>query len=170
MAVLLYGGLLAAVLVLQSTILASMSVFDVKPDLILILVVVYAVYKGPVFGGVLGFVGGLLLDLYVGQMIGLQAFSKLLVGLGVGFSVEKVFRDNPIVPLAAVVAATAFDQIVYLLGMRLFGIPVGWRAVAPSGILFMALYNGVVTVILYKGLYAVADTIAYWDELFRRSG
>ena len=159
-----------ASLVLQSTLLASITLGGVKADLPLVLVTIFAMYNGPAFGSKFGFGVGLVLDLLVGHMIGLQAFSKMVIGLVAGLGMEKLFRQNWLLPVTAVFAATVFDQLFYVLGLAIFGAAMGWRAMVPQTILLTAVYNALLAVVLHRLLFSLGDTIAYWDEVFRRSG
>ncbi len=64
------------------------------PPLLLIVVLFYALYEGPLFGAVLGCAAGFLMDLYgVGRM-GPQMMLYAACGVFAGYSASKFFRDS----------------------------------------------------------------------------
>ncbi|MBN1301418.1 MAG: rod shape-determining protein MreD [Melioribacteraceae bacterium] len=76
--------------VVQLTIIPFFSISYFRPDLISILVSVFAIRFGSIMGMSNGFVLGLLFDLISGGIIGLSSFSKTVNGFIAGqFSREK---------------------------------------------------------------------------------
>lgn len=73
------------VAVIQLTIIPFFSFDFIVPDLVLILVVYFALQNGQIYGTVLGFVLGLLMDLVSGGLIGSWMFSKTLSGFLAGY-------------------------------------------------------------------------------------
>jgi len=73
------------VAVIQLTIIPFFSFDFIVPDLILILVVYFALQNGQIYGSVLGFTLGLLMDLISGGLIGSWMFSKTLSGFLAGY-------------------------------------------------------------------------------------
>lgn len=71
--------------ILQITIIPLVSVFDVIPDLLIILLVFYTIQFGQMFGTVYGFLIGLLFDLLSGGLLGASMFSKTFTGFVVGY-------------------------------------------------------------------------------------
>ena len=65
-------------LLLQSTILPYLTVGGVTPDLILVLAVLYSIFQGPKRGALMGFILGLMEDLFLGRFIGMKALTCLL--------------------------------------------------------------------------------------------
>jgi rod shape-determining protein MreD len=80
-------------LVLQTTIIPMFSLYGAVPDLILILLVFYAVRYGQIFGTVLGFVFGFLFDLITGSLIGSAMLSKTMSGFIAGYFSNENKRD-----------------------------------------------------------------------------
>ncbi|MEP0860422.1 MAG: rod shape-determining protein MreD [Ignavibacterium sp.] len=104
------------VLIIQTTVVPLVSIGEVVPDLILILLVYYSITEGQIYGTVLGFVYGLFFDLVTGSLLGSTMIAKTVAGFVAGYfsSENKVdiylmfFNFGLIVFLAALV-----DQIIY---------------------------------------------------------
>lgn len=73
------------VLIVQITILPFFALEGAVPDLILILLVFYAIKYGHITGTVLGFFYGLFFDLITGGLLGSAMFSKTLTGFIAGY-------------------------------------------------------------------------------------
>lgn len=104
------------VLVLQTTVVPLIAIRGIAPDLIVILLVFYAINNGQIYGTVLGFVYGFLFDLITGSLIGSAMLSKTLSGFIAGYfsnenkkeSYLTTYMFSLIVLLCAVV-----DSVVY---------------------------------------------------------
>ncbi len=70
--------------VLQSTWLEHMQVFGGRPDLVLLLVITWAIIRGANEGAGWGFVGGIFCDLLSGGDFGLWVFALTAVGFLAG--------------------------------------------------------------------------------------
>ncbi|NLM69793.1 MAG: rod shape-determining protein MreD [Firmicutes bacterium] len=170
MAVLIYSLIIISALVIQTTIFTSWSLFAVVPDLILVLVVLFSLINGPIFGAKFGFAAGLALDLLVGELIGLNALTKMIIGIVVGLLALRFYKENYVIPLLCVIAATIADQLLYALGMTIFGVSVPLKLLVEQILLPLMLYNGILSLLLYVRLYYLNKKILYWDEVFRRAG
>jgi len=105
-----------AVLVLQTTLLDYISMAGVKPDLVMLLVVLNGFLLGPREGAFLGFAGGVLEDLFSGSYIGLNALSKFAAGYLAGAAGERLYRENSIVATGVVFFSAFTGQVIsYLL-------------------------------------------------------
>jgi rod shape-determining protein MreD len=72
-------------IILQTTFVTFMSVFNIIPDVMLIWIVYIAITQGQIPATVYGFGIGLTLDLISGQFLGLSALSKTLAGFLAGY-------------------------------------------------------------------------------------
>jgi len=144
--------ILLAAFVLQTTIVPHLKVYGVQPDLILVVVVIYAFNQGPVAGSVAGFFGGLLEDLVLIRGVGLNVLCKTIVGYLGGLVERALFADNVFLIMIAIFVATILNQIIYgaliyLLGERVLFWPTFLGLVLPS-----ALYNALLAPIVYYSL------------------
>ncbi|HKM16702.1 MAG: rod shape-determining protein MreD [Firmicutes bacterium] len=169
MAVLIYTAIIVVALVVQTTVFTTWPFFVVIPDLILVLVVLFSLINGPGFGAKSGFLAGLGFDLFVGELIGLHALTKMVIGFTVGLLALRFYKENYVVPLVSVLIATVADQLLYGLGMAFFGVTVPLKYLGEQVLLPLLLYNGVLCLLLYVRLYYFNKKIFYWDEIFRRS-
>jgi rod shape-determining protein MreD len=97
--------LLAAVL-LQLVFVNRIEVAEGRPDLVLTTVVCIALLRGPLVGAVLGFWGGLLLDVATFETLGLTALLLTLAGFWTGRLGQVMSKSSPHPPLIAVGLAT----------------------------------------------------------------
>lgn len=114
------------------------------PPLLLILVIFYALYEGPLFGAVLGCAAGLLMDLYgVGRM-GTQIALYAVCGVLAGYSASKFFRDSFVSQVILPAFAAYFVTLCNLAAAQnAYGEPMNaWgllaEAFVPQTVLFTA--------------------------------
>jgi rod shape-determining protein MreD len=122
-------AILVVAVVLQVAVFGYLSVDGVVPDLALLVVVAAALARGPQFAAVLGFVGGLLLDVAppADHVAGRWALALVVVGYLAG-RVRQDARESTIAALVTVAACSFVGTSVYALLGLLLGdgpLPVG---------------------------------------------
>ncbi len=115
------ASVLTALLV-QSTVLARLPLPGGAPDLLLVLVVAFALAEGPLSGAVTGFVAGLLADLVSDHEVGRVALVYALAGYLTGLLEDDRPRSR-LLPLGAVALAGAGAVATYALEGLLLGDP-----------------------------------------------
>lgn len=152
----LMGFLLVCSLVLQATAFNYLAVAGVKPDLLLIIVVLYGLLYGKK-AGAMGFAYGLVEDLLVGRFIGFNAISKGLMGLLIGLLEPKLFKDHILVPVIVLLVGTfVYGAISFFIGMvvgmySLFEYEVYMRI-----IILQSVYNACLAPFLYGRYYKIS--------------
>jgi rod shape-determining protein MreD len=101
------GVLVLLVVVIQISGIQAMPILGGTIDLVPLLVGAVAIYAGSISGAVVGFAVGLLLDIAIGQTLGLS--SLVLTALGYGVGRYRDLRDpaHGLLPLPVAAAATA---------------------------------------------------------------
>lgn len=131
---LLGAATIGTALLLQTTVLARLPLPGGGPDLLLVLVVAYALVEGPLSGTVTGFVAGLLADLGADHELGRAALVYALVGYAAGLAQDDRSRSL-LTSLVVVAAAATGAVVVYALEGLLLGDPritatAVWRSLA----------------------------------------
>ncbi|MDD4168820.1 MAG: rod shape-determining protein MreD [Desulfotomaculaceae bacterium] len=141
--------LFGAVLILQSTVLGFITVYGIKPDLILLMAVFNGFLLGPRQGAFLGFVGGIMADLFTGSYIGMNAISKMVAGYLAGIFGERFYQDNALVLSGVTFVSSILGLLVDYLLLHFLEIQVTifyafFRVIIPT-----AFYNAVLVPLLY---------------------
>ncbi|MSO44789.1 MAG: rod shape-determining protein MreD [Thermoleophilia bacterium] len=125
-------GLMAAVAVLlQITLMPYITVADGCPDIVVTLVVIVAVLRGPFVGAVAGFGSGFLVEITSPMgTLGVLALLYLLVGWWCGRFADRPEAQTLGLPLGLVVAAALFVQVGYAVFQLLLGTEIAVSAVA----------------------------------------
>jgi rod shape-determining protein MreD len=113
---------LAAVFVaalLQVVIVSSLVIAGGAPDLLLVVVVALGLLRGSVPGAVLGFLGGLVVDVVTLGTLGVTSLILTLAGFWAGRYAETTGRDRRLAPVIAVGTITvlvgAFGFLLHYL-------------------------------------------------------
>ncbi|MBM3634110.1 MAG: rod shape-determining protein MreD [Actinobacteria bacterium] len=131
---------------LQITLMPHLTVADGAPDICIALVVIVAVLRGPFVGVVLGFACGLAVELTtpVGTL-GVLALLYLAAGYWCGRFVDRPEAESLGLPVALVMAASAFVQVGYAVFQLLLGTEFVVSAVAVQVIVPSILLTGLLS-------------------------
>jgi len=143
-------------LLLQTTVFGEMRLLGVRPELLFLVTVVFALLEGPNEGAVVGFICGMAQDFMLHEPKGITALTLTLVGYAVGMSRHLIVSSSPLVPTMVVAGATAagiafYETTAFLLGAFDEGIAGGAKIAALA-----ALYCAVLTPIVYPLLRRVS--------------
>jgi len=153
---LVFALLLGLALLLESTLLQFVRVAGVRPDLVLVLVVFYAIINGSKEGAFWGFMGGLAKDFLSGYYLGLNALSLAVIGYLVGLGHTRLFRESHYVLAGVTFLATVLVEVfryLLILGLGITILPgeALWGLILPLGV-----YNAGVALLFYRPFYRSA--------------
>lgn len=100
-------------LALQATVVRHISIFGIRPDLPLIVVVLLGVTRGGTTGTIAGFAIGLAQDLTNPAFLGLNALTKSLLGFGGGSMRSHLNTGSLPLHAAMLFAAVLAHDLVY---------------------------------------------------------
>ncbi len=149
------------VFLIQSCFGSVISIAEITPNLMIILVVSWGFLNGRKNGLLIGFFGGLIIDIFYGPegIIGLTALIYMFVGLLNGMLHEIFYGEDIKFPIALVAVSDfiynfIFYVIMFLLRNRLdIGFYMG-RIIIPS-----VIYTTIVAIFVYKILFAICKKI-----------
>jgi rod shape-determining protein MreD len=133
---LLGAATMLTALLLQTAVITRLPLPGAAPDLLLVLVVAFALVEGPMSGMATGFIAGLLADLSADHELGRLALVYTIVGYLAG-QVE-VDRDrSALMPFGAVALGAGVGVLVFALEGALLGDPrvtigITWRSLVSS--------------------------------------
>lgn len=140
---------------LQVVIVSSLVIAGGAPDLLLVVVVALGLLRGSTPGAVLGFGGGIVVDLVTLGTLGVTSLILTLAGFWAGRYGETTGRDRRFAPVIAVgtitVLAGAFGYVLhYLLDVEVAAGHALVTALAPAFVL-----NIVLALPVYAGVRAI---------------
>jgi rod shape-determining protein MreD len=157
MSILIWFGVLVVTIVLQSTLIPLISIKGIHPDLLLVIVVSYALLSGKESGVGMGFFAGLLQDLVSGSIFGISTLSKLATGYVFGLAERKVFKEHVLLPILATLMATLFNGVVGIILLLIFGYKVDIVAAVMQNVVPLIGYNVIVAVPVHHVVYRLIN-------------
>ncbi|MDO4648646.1 MAG: rod shape-determining protein MreD [Eubacteriales bacterium] len=135
---------------LQSTVVHSISLGSISPNLILILVVSFGLMRGRKSGLWVGFFSGILIDIFYGYPFGFYALIYMYIGFFSGYAHRICYDDDLKVPVLLVtVSDFVYNIAVYGLQFLLRGrtglFTYLYRIILPE-----VFYTAILTLIVYR--------------------
>jgi rod shape-determining protein MreD len=146
--------LLTGALLLQSTVLDYVAILGIKPDLVMLIVVLNGFLLGTREGAFLGYAAGMVEDLFAGSYIGLNALAKMAAGYLAGMAGLRLFRENTLVATGVAFFTTlagSFINYLLLLYLKVEVLP------------FYAIVRVIIPVAVYTSLL----TPLFFSRIFR---
>lgn len=144
-------------LLLQSTIFAQIELAGAKPELAYLVTIVLAMLEGPSAGAIGGFTAGMAQDFLLNAPKGITALTLTLVGYVVGTVRPFITTPSPILPVLLVGGFTAVGVLFYGFVSFLLGQLDEGLVYLVQVALLSALYNAILTPILFPVLRRVAE-------------
>lgn len=146
----LYGGLLiGATAVIQSTVLRFTEIAGVAPDLVLIIVVFIANKNGTMTGQLVGFFGGMVLDLVGLAPLGFHALIYTLIGALVGLTRGKMFVDPIFLPVVLALAGQVLKSVFALVIAAVFALESIHSHIFSTRFLVEIVYTGLLGPVVF---------------------
>jgi len=108
------------VIILQSTILSNFSIKGIKPDIVLVLLILISNYSGSLKGQSIGFTAGLVEDFVSLSPLGFNALIHTIIGYLSGITFGKIFLDPIFVPIVFVFIGTLIKSVLSFFLLLLF--------------------------------------------------
>lgn len=102
--------LLIPILIFQAVVIQFISINEVVPDLILILLVYFTINNTQMYGTVVGFLFGAISDLTFGTILGSTMLAKTISGFVAGYFSSESKRESYLTPIN-------FGLIIFLVGL-----------------------------------------------------
>ncbi len=99
--------------VIQSTVLQHIEVMSVKPSLLIILIVFFALLRGSVEGGIIGLIVGIMMDVMVAKTFGAHSLLGLYTGVVIGYFNQQIFKESKLVAVFLAVTCTFCYEVLY---------------------------------------------------------
>lgn len=126
------------------TVLNHIKLLGAKPDLLLIMVVFFALRFGKIFGFWIGLLCGLLQDALSGFIFGTATVGFSLCGLIIGIFSKDIYRDSKFVQAAVVFIFCIISYIFYYYALKIkLALPT--FAMPLNKILVASLYTSAVS-------------------------
>lgn len=143
------AGAVLLAFILQIAVMPQFKLFGVQPDLILVVAVVVAVQEGPVEGAIVGFCGGMLMDIVGPQVMGIGAFSETVAAFMAGMLKEFFMTYSILLPVLLVFIFTFLELSVNQVTLLM----LGQENLPPFNVLGVilpaALYNVLAVLVVY---------------------
>ena len=149
MQILFYLIWLMLLTVLQSTVARGIDIWGIAPNLFLSFVVLAGFSRGRMEGAICGAVFGLVYDILIGRMIGVNSLCYLYLGFAAGVLSERFFSGQKrVAAVLASVVGTILSALVYYFARLAVHGDIGFlMAIFRIGIP-EAIYNGCICFLL----------------------
>ena len=102
--------------VLQTTLFQTLSFGGISPNILIIITVSYGFMRGKKYGMIVGFICGLLMDIFYGDVLGFYALVYLYIGAANGVFHSIFYQDDIKLPLVLILASDfAYSFTCYVL-------------------------------------------------------
>lgn len=160
--------ILFILMVIQSTLFQFIEIHGVKPDVILIFVISYALLRGSLEGAFTGASTGLIFDLLFGKVFGLFTLLFLYLGIIVGIFNKRLYKENIFIIIFFTFTSTfCFEFVFYFFSSFLRGqfevLYFLYNAIFPE-----AVYNSVLCIPIYILVYKLDEKLEIAQRNMRR--
>ena len=160
-----FAALLILAALAEATVGHRLELGGGRANLVLLLVVAWAVLRGKEEGLLAGLVGGVALDLVSGAPFGLHAALLGIVGLTTGLGAETLAHGGATTLFGLAVLATVAYHAAEALALRL----LGWSIPGPAGLLGIitptVLINAVLMPLVFVLARRLVRALSGWRQL-----
>ncbi|MBI6871668.1 rod shape-determining protein MreD [Clostridium aciditolerans] len=138
--------------ILDNVLMPFLAIKTIYPSLLLVFMICYSMVNGKWEGLWLGVFCGLLQDIYFTSGFGLNALINMIICIIAGVIGDNIFKEKNLIPVASCFSLSFLKGTVLLIVLYFLKINVDFKDV-----FFIALYNMVISAIIYKKVYKLCQ-------------
>ena len=142
----LIGILLVTV---ESSITNYIDIYGVSFSLVLVYCTIISLYLDELEAGIIGAVIGLIKDITVGGIFGINSLVLFAVSYGISTLREKIYKESYITIGTLVLITSIFDSMVNITATTLYN-SYGILTMVLKGIVIIPIINSILSLIIYK--------------------
>lgn len=154
--------LILAAFILQSSSLPSN--YIVMPNLLLMLTCLLGFMGGKKYGMYIGFISGLLIDIFFGNVLGFNAVIYMYIGYFNGLFNKMFFDDQFLLPIGLVFGSDFAYNFVYYIFKFLLRNKLDFTYYLIHVIIPEIIMTVVVTLFFYKLIYIFYDRVLAYEK------
>lgn len=153
---------------LQTTLFNNILILDIKPNLILILIVSFAFMRGELDGALIGFFCGFLMDMFFSTILGVNALIGLIVGYFAGKLCHSFYKNSILTPLVLTIFSTIiYNLLFYIINILLKGYPNIFYFI--KTIIFPeTIYTVIISIPIYRVFYFINSHLESFEKSRRK--
>lgn len=145
------------ILVLQTTVLDGIRIFNVMPNVLLISVICYSLITADLRGLIFGFASGMLLDITGGRMIGINTLLCMYVAFSCIWMCDKLYNNNELIAASfTFVISLIYGAVMYVINFLLWG-ELGVLYAILRVIIPETIYNTILALFIYPILRLIVN-------------
>jgi rod shape-determining protein MreD len=149
---------------LQVTLGRVIAIGGIKPNLLIILPVLFGFLHGKNEGMFVGFFAGIFYDLFFSGLFGFAALVFVYIGYAAGYFYQKYEETEMLIPLALLLTGNVVFEFLSYIGNFLLHNRLNVMYYLSRFILPEVVYTLLVAVILYKPLVFVNKRLEHHDK------
>ena len=134
----------------QQTVVLDLQVGTIHPDIMVLLPIVAGVVGGPARGASMGFIAGLVSDLFLPTPFGLSALVGTVIGYALGTATLALDRTAPWLPPVAALAGSAVYEVAYASLGSVLGQPQMLHVQILRIVVMVSVINAVLAVLAMR--------------------
>ena len=163
-----YAVCIFIIVLIQSTVLDYIKVFNVKPNLLIIFIISVALLSNNIEGAIIGFCTGLSQDIVSGKVLGFYSLLGLYLGLIIGSVNKRLYRENVlIIVFFTFIATVVYETVVCVTNIFTNG-QIYFLYSLRNLILPEAIYNSIVSIFIYIFIIKLQDRFENIDKYTRK--
>ena len=143
----LIGILLVTV---ESSITNYIDIYGVSFSLVLVYCTIISLYLDELEAGIIGAIIGLIKDITVGGIFGINSLVLFAVCYGISTLREKIYKESYITIGTLVLITSIFDSMVNITATTLVYNSYGILTMVLKGIVIIPIINSILSLIIYK--------------------
>lgn len=154
-------GIILINFIFQTSLYHFVSIFNVVPNISLILLVIFSMITNGIVGGFLGLLTGFLYDIMLQEVLGIYTLIYFVIGALIGSFSEELNRENYILYGATTLLATIFMHLSFFIILFFLKYRIEYSYFILGKIVLEIIFNTALTFFVLKFIISLFSKINF---------
>lgn len=137
-------------IITENSITNYIDILNISINLTLIYMTIVALYLDELDAGILGALLGILKDIMIGGVFGVNALILFIIGYGISYIKKNLYKESYITIFALVLISALVDSVINIATFSLIYKNYNVLVLGLRGILLIPLINSLASLVIYR--------------------